>query len=124
MNPISQARERVSSTLEDAGLKVSAFEPDRISAPQIVIAAGSPYLERGQTYSTDTLNLRLICIVRNGADYQVQQDIDNVIAKVTDTLAGVTIVQTYQVNTPMTLVAENFTAPAVEIHTTLTIERT
>ncbi|MDU6757760.1 hypothetical protein [Actinomyces sp.] len=124
MNVITQTRNHVRDQLEAAGLAAVDFEPDRLSTPQVVIGAGSPYLQQGETFSTDTLNLRLVCIAQNGPDYQVQRDIDEMIIKVTDVLAGIPQVQAYQVNAPMTLVAENFTAPAVEITTTITIERT
>lgn len=124
MNAITQTRKLVQSRLREAELRAVDYEPDRLSTPQVVIGAGSPYLQQGETFSTDTLSLRLVCIARNGSDYQVQRDIDEMIIKVTDVLAGIPQVQTYQVNAPMTLVAENFTAPAVEITTTITIERT
>lgn len=76
---LKEVRAEVGDLLTAAGLEAHHFEPERLAPPLVVVTAGSPYVETGETFTDNTMRLDLILIPQKGSNEKEQDDVDDMI---------------------------------------------
>lgn len=82
MNTLKALRERITTALASSGVKVEDHLPERISPPLVMLAAGSPYLEAGNTYGTFNIRFTVILVGAQGPNEVTTQALDDNVAAV------------------------------------------
>ena len=85
MNIIYDAKEEVIGWLNSAGIDAE-LSPNTIAGNMVVLEAGSPYVEQGETFTESTIRFDLVCIGpsidREDCEERLDQLISNVIGVV------------------------------------------
>ncbi|MBB1482496.1 hypothetical protein H5392_01315 [Tessaracoccus sp. MC1865] len=66
MNTMRSLRASIKTALGDAGLPVEDHLPERISPPLVMLAAGSPYVEAGDTYGSFNIRFTVVLVAAQG----------------------------------------------------------
>ncbi len=85
-NEITTARNQFSGVLESAGLKVSAFIPERVVPPIVIINSASPYMTASSIGNEYLLNLDLVCVAATATNKQATEKLDELIGDVLNAL--------------------------------------
>lgn len=76
MNTLEQLRTDLTAALTGAGVTVVDHLPERLVPPLAIVAAGSPYLENGQTFGSYTARFTVILVCAQGTNATVTKALD------------------------------------------------
>lgn len=79
MTTLATLRQDLTESLEEQGLKVEAFVPERIQPPIAVVSAGSPYLEQGLTNCLFKVTLVVTLIAAKATNEKATDALDEMI---------------------------------------------
>lgn len=85
-NEITTARNQFSGVLESAGIKVSAYIPERVVPPIVIINSSSPYMTASSIGNEYLLNLDLVCVAATATNKQATEKLDELIGDVLNAL--------------------------------------
>jgi len=120
-NEITASKAELALDLQNAGLEVLDYVPERIVPPIVIISSGSPYLVTETVGNEYRLGLNLTLIAGTATNEQVTEDLDDLIAKVVSALADLGYVILKSVNPPFRLAANSAEYLAVEVNLDLSI---
>lgn len=82
-NIITAAKTEVADTLNAAGVKALDHIPERVQPPLVVIAAGSPFIEKGleKTFTDVEVRLELTVIASTAANVVSTEQLEDLIVK-------------------------------------------
>jgi hypothetical protein len=73
------AKAELALTLQEAGLDVYDYIPERVTPPVVVIRSGSPYIAPSSVGSTYDLNLELVIVAGFATNETTIDDLDDLI---------------------------------------------
>jgi hypothetical protein len=120
-NEITASKAELALDLQNAGLEVLDYVPERIVPPIVIISSGSPYLVTETVGNEYRLGLNLTLIAGTATNEQVTEDLDDLIAKVISALADLGYVILKQVNPPYRLQAGSAEYYSADINLDLSI---
>lgn len=88
MNTLTTQRGALQAALVESGLTVKDHLPERIVPPVAVIAAGSPYLESGETFGSWTVRFTVVLVCAQGTNETATKDLDDAVTAVVVALDG------------------------------------
>lgn len=80
MNTIGRQRQDLADVLTRAGFTVVDHIPEQIRPPVALIAAGSPFVEGGDTFGAFTIRFTVIAVCSQGTNSAATQDLDRYVA--------------------------------------------
>lgn len=107
-----------------SGVDVWAYEPERVSPPLVVITPplSRPWVEKAETFTAKTLNLRVLAVVRGGSREVELGDLEDLVERISGALDQ-TAWEVLEISTPHMLSVNQTTAfPAVSIDISLTYQ--
>lgn len=88
---IALARQDLKDVLEDKGLKVYGFPPERLEAPCIVIDT-APKVENAETFGAYALSFKLTLVVAYAGDFAIQvENLDKLLDKTLEALGNLEV---------------------------------
>jgi len=79
MSEAGAAKAELALTLQEAGLDVYDYIPERVTPPVVVIRPGSPYIAPGSVGSVYDLNLELVIVAGFATNETTTDDLDDLI---------------------------------------------
>jgi len=79
MSEAGAAKAELALTLQEAGLDVYDYIPERVTPPVVVIRSGSPYIAPSSVGSTYDLNLELVIVAGFATNETTIEDLDDLI---------------------------------------------
>lgn len=79
MNTLATLREDLSTVLETAGVRTHGFLPERIVPPLALLAAGSPYLEEGDTYGSYKVRFTIVLVASQATNEVATKELDDAV---------------------------------------------
>ena len=79
MSEAGAAKAELALTLQEAGLDVYDYIPERVTPPVVVIRSGSPYIAPSSVGSTYDLNLELVIVAGFATNETTIDDLDDLI---------------------------------------------
>jgi len=120
-NEITVSKQELQLDLQNAGLEVLDYVPERIVPPIIVMTAGSPYLAPETVGNTYRLGLTLTLIAMTATNEEATEALDALIADTVSALGDLGYVILKSVNPSFRLAANNAEYLASEINLDLSI---
>ena len=120
-NEITASKAEFALDLQNAGLDVLDYVPERIVPPIVIISSGSPYLVAETVGREFRLGLNLTLVAATATNEEATEALDELIA---DTVTAVTLlgyVILNNVNTPYRLAANNAEYLACDLNLDLSI---
>lgn len=114
---ITEARTALASILDDAGLRVSEFVPERISPPLAVLQPAGDWIVSGETFNSYRVGFDVTLIVQTGANITVSTNLDILVDDVLAAIANATGFYASNVSAPTLLSVQN----AEYLSTTITV---
>jgi hypothetical protein len=106
-NEITTSKAEFALDLQEAGLDVLDYVPERITPPIVIITSGSPYLT-AETVGTDyRLGLRVTLVASTATNEEATEALDELIATAVSAISRLGYVILNGVNTPYRLAANN-----------------
>lgn len=120
MSGMTNARKQVTADLQAVGLTVKDHVPEKVVPPLVLLRAGSPMLEEGDTLAGDEMLFRLglLLIIKNKPNAEATGDLESMIEKVVFNLGDWTL---DGVGQPFFAQHNGYEYPAVEISISKTI---
>ena len=81
MNTLKGLREDLQAALTGTGLQVLSHLPERITPPLSIVAAGSPYVEGGESFGSYTVRLTVVLVAPQGTNETVTHTLDALVAQ-------------------------------------------
>lgn len=78
-NTLALLREDLSTVLEAAGVRTHGFLPERIVPPLALLAAGSPYVEDGDTYGSYTVRFTVVLVASQATNQVATKELDEAV---------------------------------------------
>lgn len=120
-NEITVSKQELQLDLQNAGLEVLDYVPERIVPPIIVMTAGSPYLAPETVGNAYRLGLTLTLIAMTATNEEATEALDALIADTVSALGDLGYVILKGVNPSFRLAANNAEYLASEINLDLSI---
>jgi hypothetical protein len=79
MSEAGAAKAELALTLQEAGLDVYDYVPERVTPPVLVLRPGSPYIAPGSVGSCYDLNLELVIVSGHATNETTSDDLDDLI---------------------------------------------
>jgi hypothetical protein len=120
-NEITASKAEFALDLQNAGLEVLDYVPERIVPPIVIITSGSPYLVNESLGNDYRLGLNLTLVASTATNEEATEALDELIADTVSALAGLGYVILKTVNTPYRLAANNAEYLATDLNLDLSI---
>ena len=120
-NEITVSKQELQLDLQNAGLEVLDYVPERIVPPIIVMTAGSPYLVPETVGNTYRLGLNLTLIAATATNEEATEALDELIANTVSALGDLGYVILKSVNPSYRLAANNAEYLAADLNLDLSI---
>lgn len=78
-NTLAELRADLTSVLEMAGVRTHGFLPERIVPPLALLAAGSPYLESGDTYGSYKVRFTIVLVASQATNEVATKELDEAV---------------------------------------------
>jgi hypothetical protein len=121
MSEITAAKSELKLDLQNAGIKVMEYVPERIVPPIVIMTADSPYMTGTTLDSEFDLQLQLVCIAATATNKNSTEALDTQIENVVNALPGYVVFKS--VGQPYAMQANNaeYLAANVSINLQITI---
>jgi hypothetical protein len=120
-NEITASKAELQLDLQNAGLEILDYVPERIVPPIVIITPGSPYLVPETLGSEYRLGLTLTLVAATATNEQATEDLDNLIALTVSAIGDLGYAVLRQVNPSFRLAANNAEYLAAELNLDLSI---
>jgi hypothetical protein len=120
-NEITASKAEFALDLQNAGLDVLDFVPERIVPPIVIVTAGSPYLIPETVGREYRLALNLTLVASTATNEEATEALDELIAQTVMALDTMGYVILKTVNTPYRLAANNAEYMATDLNLELSI---
>ncbi len=120
-NEITASKAEFALDLQNAGLDVLDYVPERIVPPIVIISSGSPYLQAETVGREYRLGLNLTLVAQTATNEEATEALDKLIADTVSAITGFGYVILNSVNTPYRLAANNAEYLACDLNLDLTI---
>lgn len=120
-NEITASKAEFALDLQNAGLDVLDYVPERITPPIVIITAGSPYLVAETVGNEYRLALNLTLVAATATNEEATEALDELIANTVNALSTMGYVILKSVNTPYRLAANNAEYLASDLNLDLSI---
>lgn len=114
---IAEARTALAGILTNAGLRVSAFVPDRISPPLAILQPSGDWVVGGDTFAAFRIGFDVTLVVQTAANETVSSALDDLVDSTLDAISSAAGFYTSQVAAPTLLSVQN----AEFLSTTITV---
>jgi hypothetical protein len=120
-NEITTSKAEFALDLQEAGLDVVDYVPERITPPIVIITSGSPYLT-AETVGTDyRLGLNVTLVASTATNEEATEALDEIIATTVSAISRLGYVILKAVNPPYRLAANNAEYLASDLNLDLSI---
>jgi len=120
-NEITASKAELQLDLQNAGLEILDYVPERIVPPIVIITPGSPYLVQETLGSEYRLGLTLTLVAATATNEEATEDLDNLIATTVSAIGDLGYAVLRQVNPSFRLAANNAEYLAAELNLDLSI---
>jgi hypothetical protein len=120
-NEITASKAEFALDLQNAGLDVLDYVPERIVPPIVIVSSGSPYLQAETVGREYRLGLNLTLVAQTATNEEATEALDQLIATTVSAITGFGYVILNGVNTPYRLAANNAEYLACDLNLDLTI---
>ena len=120
-NEITASKAEFALDLQNAGLDVLDYVPERIVPPIVIVTAGSPYLVTETVGNEYRLGLNLTLVASTATNEEATEALDKLIADTVSALADLGYVILKTVNPPYRLAANNAEYLASDLNLDLSI---
>jgi hypothetical protein len=120
-NEITASKAEFALDLQNAGLDVLDYVPERIVPPIVIVTSGSPYLVAETVGREYRLGLNLTLVAATATNEEATEALDELIANTVSAITGFGYVILNGVNTPYRLAANNAEYLACDLNLDLTI---
>jgi hypothetical protein len=120
-NEITTSKAELQLDLQNAGLEILDYVPERIVPPIVIITAGSPYLVPETVGNEYRLGLTLTLVSGTATNEQATEDLDALIATTVSALGNLGYVALRQVNPSYRLAANSGEYFAADLNLDLSI---
>ena len=79
MNTLAVLRQDLSTVLETAGVRTHGFLPERIVPPLALLAAGSPYVEAGDTFGSYVVRFTVVLVASQATNQVATTELDEAV---------------------------------------------
>ena len=87
-NEITASKAEFALDLQNAGLDVVDYVPERIVPPILIISAGSPYLTVESLHADYRLGLNVTLVATTATNESATEELDDLIARTVSALGG------------------------------------
>jgi hypothetical protein len=120
-NEITASKAEFALDLQNAGLDVLDYVPERIVPPIVIVSSGSPYLVAETVGREYRLGLNLTLVAQTATNEEATEALDELIANTVSAITGFGYVILNAVNAPYRLAANNAEYLACDLNLDLTI---
>lgn len=120
-NEITASKAELALDLQNAGLEILDYVPERIVPPIVIITAGSPYLSPETIGNEYRLGLTLTMVASTATNEEATEALDQLIADTVSAIATLGYAVLRQVNPSYRLAANNAEYLASDLNLDLSI---
>lgn len=120
-NEITASKAEFALDLQNAGLDVLDYVPERIVPPIVIVSSGSPYLTAETVGREYRLGLNVTLVASTATNEEATEALDELIATTVSAITSLGYVILKAVNTPYRLAANNAEYLATDLNIDLTI---
>ena len=120
-NEITASKAELALDLQNAGLEILDYVPERIVPPIVIITAGSPYLSPETVGNEYRLSLTLTMVASTATNEEATEALDELIANTVSAIATLGYAVLRQVNPSYRLAANNAEYLASDLNLDLSI---
>ncbi len=120
-NEITASKAEFKLDLQNAGLDVLDYVPERITPPIVIVNSGSPYLIAETVGNEYRLGLNVTLVASTATNEEATEALDELIAVTVSTISQLGYVILKAVNTPFRLAANNAEYLACDLNIDLSI---
>jgi hypothetical protein len=120
-NEITASKAEFKLDLQNAGLDVLDYVPERIVPPIVIVNSGSPYLVTETVGREYRLGLNVTLVASTATNEEATEALDELIAVTVSTISQLGYVILKAVNTPFRLAANNAEYLACDLNIDLSI---
>lgn len=120
-NEITASKAELALDLQNAGLEILDYVPERIVPPIVIITAGSPYLSPETLGNEYRLGLTLTMVASTATNEEATEALDQLIADTVSAIATLGYAVLRQVNPSYRLAANNAEYLASDLNLDLSI---
>lgn len=120
-NEITASKAELKLDLQNAGLEVLDYVPERVVPPIVIISPGSPYLSTESVGNDYRLALNLTLVAGTATNEEVTEALDELIADTVSAVADIGYAVLKSVNPPFRLAVNTAEYLAAEINLDLSI---
>lgn len=120
-NEITASKAELALDLQNAGLEILDYVPERIVPPIVIITAGSPYLSPETVGNEYRLGLTLTMVASTATNEEATEALDALIAQTVSAIATLGYAVLRQVNPSYRLAANNAEYLASDLNLDLSI---
>ena len=120
-NEITASKAEFALDLQNAGLDVLDFVPERIVPPIVIVTSGSPYLIAETVGNEYRLGLNVTLVASTATNEEATEALDDLIAQTVSAISTLGYVILKAVNTPFRLAANNAEYLACDLNIDLSI---
>jgi hypothetical protein len=120
-NEITASKTEFALDLQNAGLDVLDFVPERIVPPIVIVTSGSPYLIAETVGNEYRLGLNVTLVASTATNEEATEALDDLIAQTVSAISTLGYVILKAVNTPFRLAANNAEYLACDLNIDLSI---
>jgi len=120
-NEITASKAEFKLDLQNAGLDVLDYVPERITPPIVIVNSGSPYLVAETVGNEYRLGLNVTLVASTATNEEATEALDELIAQTVSAISTLGYVILKTVNTPFRLAANNAEYLACDLNLDLSI---
>jgi hypothetical protein len=120
-NEITASKAEFALDLQNAGLDVLDYVPERIVPPIVIVSSGSPYLSVETVGNEYRLGLNVTLVASTATNEEATEALDELIAQTVSAISTLGYVILKAVNTPFRLAANNAEYLACDLNIDLSI---
>ncbi len=120
-NEITASKAEFALDLQNAGLDVLDFVPERIVPPIVIVTSGTPYLIAETVGNEYRLGLNVTLVASTATNEEATEALDDLIAQTVSAISTLGYVILKAVNTPFRLAANNAEYLACDLNIDLSI---
>jgi hypothetical protein len=120
-NEITASKAEFALDLQNAGLDVLDYVPERIVPPIVIVTSGSPYLVSETVGNEYRLGLNVTLVASTATNEEATEALDDLIAQTVSAISTLGYVILKAVNTPFRLAANNAEYLACDLNIDLSI---
>jgi hypothetical protein len=120
MSEINASKLEFKLELQEAGLNVLEYVPERITPPIVILNAAQPYLQTAQ-FGEWSLGLELVLVASTATNKKATENLDQLIEDVLNAIEPLTYVRITSVNQPYNLQTNNAEYLAANVYVQLDI---